>query len=274
MQVHTIFSVDGSLYQRWQADLLAHSHWKAHQPGSLTQLWSSWSQPPAFEGRTFQTIPYSPHPISGDSYPPYNKPMAILTWLQEASPAEEVVLLLDPDCIFIAPCDLPVKRGAPVAQPISYLDPAYNMELVKRHGCKLESVQGIGIPMLIHRDDLAVLAPLWVEMTEVIRDDPISRRLAGWTAEMWAYIFAAGQLGLRHQLRELARWQMEDQADLPIIHYCYSSANRAKGWQWNKRTYRPWERVPDSPCDTPLATVTLINMLNEWAMNQEYQILL
>lgn len=273
MQVHTVFSVDGSLYHRWQADLLAYSHWKAGQTGPLTQLWCAWGEPPIFDGQTFQTMPYSPHPVSGDSYLPYNKPMALLTWLEDAPPAEEAVLLLDPDCIFIAPCDLSAIRGEPVSQPIGYMDPASNAELVKRHGCKPTSVQGIGIPTLIHRDDLVALTPLWVEITEAIRTDPVSRQLAGWTAEMWAYIFAAARLGLRHQLRDLARWQREDQVDLPFIHYCYASSSADGRWEWNKRTYKPWQQVPDPPPGTPLATVTLIDMLNEWAKRQEHRIL-
>lgn len=273
MRLHTVFSIDGSLYHRWQADLLAYSHRQVCQPGALTRLWSARGQPTAFEGRTFQTMPYCPHPTTGDFYPPYNKPMALLAWLREASPSEEIVLLLDPDCIFITPCDLPVKCGEPVAQPISYLEPTDHVELVKRHGHKLESVQAIGIPTLIHRDDLAALVPLWVEKTEAIRSDPVSRQLAGWTAEMWAYVFAAAQLGLRHQPLDLARWQMEDQADLPFIHYCYSSSSIGEQWQWDKRMYRPWERVPDPPHDTPLATMTLITMLNECAMNRKNQVL-
>ena len=273
MRVHTVFSVDGSLYQRWQADLLAYSHRKAGQTGPLTRLWCAWGESPVFDGQTFQTMPYSPHPVSGDSYLPYNKPMALLTWLEDAPPAEEAVLLLDPDCIFIAPCDLSAIRGEPVSQPIGYMDPASNAELVKRHGCKPTSVQGIGIPTLIHRDDLVALTPLWVEITEAIRTDPVSRQLAGWTAEMWAYIFAAARLGLRHQLRDLARWQMEDQVDLPFIHYCYTSSSADGRWEWNKRTYKPWQQVPDPPPGTPLATVTLIDMLNEWAKRQEHRIL-
>ena len=50
LMVHTVFSVDGSLYHRWQADLLAYSHRKARQPGSLTRLWSASERPTPFAG--------------------------------------------------------------------------------------------------------------------------------------------------------------------------------------------------------------------------------
>src|SRR5438094_6672083 len=145
MEIHTVFSVDGSLYHQWQADLLAYSHRKVRQPGPLTRLWSAYAQPTAFAGQTFQTMPYCPHPISGDIYPPYNKPAALLAWLQENPPIEEAILLLDPDCIFITPCNLMVKRGEPLAQPVGYLNSVNNAELVKRHGCRPQLVQAMGI---------------------------------------------------------------------------------------------------------------------------------
>jgi len=46
--VHTVFSAEGHLYQRWQADLLAYSHEKVRQPGPLTRLLASDGQAPLF----------------------------------------------------------------------------------------------------------------------------------------------------------------------------------------------------------------------------------
>jgi hypothetical protein len=275
-KIHTVFSVDGSLYQRWQAELLAHSHLMVHQPGPLSRLFSADEQPAPFVGRTFQTSSYSPHPLSGDAYAPYNKPKALRDWLWEAPPEEEAVLILDPDCIFLKPFTGSVSRGRPVAQPISYLDPAHehNQELVRKHCRNPESVQGVGIPILIHRDDLTALAPLWLKKTEEIRGDPKSRETAGWVAEMWAYAFAAAELGLRYTTRELARVSTEDRADLPIVHYCYSSSDAEGHWTWDKRAYRPWEKVPDPPDEVPLASKALIGLLNEWVAMPEHQICL
>ncbi len=42
---------------------------------------------------------------------------------------------------------------------------------------------------------------------------------------MWAYAFAAAELGLRHTTRELARLQTGDRADLSTVHYCDSSSD-------------------------------------------------
>jgi hypothetical protein len=94
--LHTVFSAGASLYRRWQADLLAYSHRRVDQPGPLTKLLASSEQASHFSGRTFQLSPYSPHPLRGDDYAPYNKPAALNAWLREDPPSEEVVLLLDP----------------------------------------------------------------------------------------------------------------------------------------------------------------------------------
>ena len=272
--IHTVFSVDDSLYLRWQADLLAHTHKKAGQPGPITRLWSAYGRPFPFAGRTFRTGSYSRHPISGDYYPIYNKVMALKAWLQGSPPAEESVLLLDPDCVFLAPLTGSVERGHPVSQPVSYMDPAHNQELVEKHCLRPELVDAVGIPTLIHRDDLVILAPLWVKKLEEIRNDPRSRELAGWVSEMWAYTFSAAELGLRHALPELAHFQAENRADLPIVHYCYSSSDPEKRWVWDKRTYRPWERVPDPPSEIPQASKALIGLLNEYASMPKHEICL
>ena len=47
----------------------AYSHRKAGQPGPLTRLLSSDRPPTRFEGRTFHTKAYCPHPATGDYYP-------------------------------------------------------------------------------------------------------------------------------------------------------------------------------------------------------------
>ena len=275
MHVHTVFNTDESLYLRWQADLLAYSHRKVNQPGPLTWLYSGSSTPPPFDGQVFQTRPYSPHPRTGDIYPPYNRIGALTEWLELSPPAEETLLILDPDCIFITPFDEPAERGRPVAQPVFYLHPAEmnNSKLIKRQGYKPDSLDLVGIPLLIHRDDLRALLPAWMQKTEEIRNDPISRDVIDWIAEMWGYVFAAAELGLRHELRDLARWQTEDRTGVPFIHYCYGSESIEEPWSWNKRAYKPWETVPRPPRDVSDSSLAFISLLNEFAEKQEHKIL-
>jgi peptidyl serine alpha-galactosyltransferase len=267
MTVHTVFSTDGSLYQRWQADLLAYTHRKANQPGPLTWLYSASDPPPAFDGQVFQTRAFSPHPVTNDHYPPYNRIGALSEWLAQSPPEEETLLLLDPDCVFITACDETVDRGHPIAHPILSMD-VFNEshpELLKRYGYRADQLQGVGVPMLIHRDDLKALMPLYMEKTEVLRADPECREEIGWMSDMWGWAFAAADLGLRHERRELSRWQMDHVTDLPFIHYCYSSASAQTDWHWDKRRYEPWTPVPQPPPDVSRASVTLISVLNELA---------
>jgi hypothetical protein len=269
--VHSVFSVDGSHYLRWQAELLAYSHRSAGQPGPLTRLWSGDGRPTSFMGSTFRAAPYSPHPVSRDDYAPYNKPSALLAWLRNAPPVDDTVLLLDPDCAFVAPLAIDASRDEPLAQPLSYMQADALAAVAARHCRRRALVRGVGIPIVIHRDDLSALAAPWLEKTEAIRDDRRSRRLVGWVAEMWGYAFAAAELGLRHRLRALARFPTEDCADLPLIHYCYASATPDGRWSWDKRSYRPWQRVDDAPPSTPRAAAALVAIVNECAAERGHR---
>lgn len=66
------------------------------------------------------------------------------------------------------------------------------------------------MPVLIHRKDAERLAPLWLKWTELIRNDtedgdlkwdPEWKKVSfSWTAEMFGYVFAACELGLRHDM--------------------------------------------------------------------------
>jgi hypothetical protein len=68
-----------------------------------------------------------------DSYLPYNKPMSIIHWLQNAQPQADVIIIMDPDCLMFKPIDIVrwplsatirvwltplqvVEQGRPIAQ--------------------------------------------------------------------------------------------------------------------------------------------------------------
>jgi hypothetical protein len=82
-------------------------------------------------------------------------------------------------------------------------------------------------------------------------------------------MFAAAELDLVHDLRELCVWPTEDRADRPILHYCYDAEDRARQWRWGKREYQPWELVPPPPEETPRAAKVLVELLNEWAATRQ-----
>ena len=148
-----------------------------------------------------------------------------------------------------------------MAQSWHLMYPAHHPWFVEKHCQNPELVDDVGIPILTHKDDLVAPAPLWLKKTEEIRNDPVICNQVGWIAEMWAYALAAAELGLRHTTCELACVNKEDLADRPVVHYCYASSDATNDrWVWDKRIYRPWERVPDPPDGVPLATKALVSL--------------
>lgn len=213
---------------------------------------------------TFVSAARSPHPVTGDDYAPYNKPAALAAWTQDEGPREPTVLVLDPDCVFLDRLILDVEPGDPVAQPSGFMNAAEHASVLYRHFPHAEVLQPLSVPLVIHRDDLHELAPLWLARTEDLREDPLTRERLGWVSEMWGCSIAAAQLGLRFELRSFALLQGDDKVSLPLIHYAYESASPDGTWRWEKRAYRPWDRVPDPPPGTPAASVALIRLLNEF----------
>jgi hypothetical protein len=262
-QVHTVFSSEKKPYQNWQAQLLYYSYLRARQPGPLTRLVSGGDDGVPEAPNIFYAPAWNPHPVTGDDYAPYNKPASLATWLRQAPPEEEVILLVDPDFVFLAPLARYVERGHPVGQPKSYLVDSDGL-ITRRHCRRPDRVQPVGVPLLIHRDDLAALAPDWLVRTEAIRGDTQAREQAGWVAEMWAYSFVAAELGLDHEVVELAALNTEDRDDLPLVHYCYSTSDGRQKWTWDKRDYEPWEPVVH-PSTIPRASVRVFDLINEMA---------
>ncbi len=264
LQIRTVFSVDDSAYQAWQAEWLAWSFDRVRQPGYLTRLWSGVGEPTPSVPDTFQTRSFSPHPDTGDEFACYNKPLALNEWLKATPSRDETILLVDPDFVFLQPVSMFVRPGKPIAQRISYMNTKKFAQLLERHCQAPEEVQSLGFPVLIHRYDLERLVPLWVEKTEAIRNHPVDREDAGWLAEMWGYVTAAADLGLCHQLQHLAAFQMDICVEIPFIHYCYESQSSMADWRWDKRGYEPGELFPLPPCDVAQASKVLIEQLNMW----------
>ena len=51
------------------------------------------------------------HPVTKDNYAAYNKPEAVIDWLQHVTPEEEYILVLDSDMILRRP--FIVRMGGP-----------------------------------------------------------------------------------------------------------------------------------------------------------------
>lgn len=277
MSIRTVISVDDSVYLLWQAQLLEHSHTKVSQPGPLTRLVAT-NEPHnvrSIEGyETVATPLYCPHPETGDHYPPYNKPGSLNDWLSRTKIPDDTILLIDPDCVFIAPLTTEVEPGRPIGETISYMNPAGEdgALVIKRHCRKhKQRVQPIGIPVLIAPSDLRSLAPRWYEATCQIRDDTSACAAVGWTSEMWGYVIAAAELGLRHEMQSNSCVQFDAHTDRPILNYCYETENAAKTWRWSKREYQAWTPLAPAPDDVPAAGRYLHSLVDEVGRKFQYQ---
>lgn len=239
-----LVSAQCKAYQDWQS---VGVYWSAkkHWPGvGYTRLLSC-SPVKRVLYKYHETVPsylasdWSKHPDTGDDYPPYNRPISIKEYFERGMPQEEYMIIIDPDTIIRKPLnDIPVSRGKPVAQRYDYL---YNKNALSILGKKFlgtdKDLQPLGMPMIIHKEDLARLAPLWLEYTEKIRQDPECKELSEWVAEMHSYCLAAAHLKLKHTVRNnLADRTPYNRMDDPYVLH-YDLKHKCSNFEWDKRDY-------------------------------------
>jgi len=259
--MRVIFSCENTAYMRWQAELLHHSYARSGMRAQLTALVSDTGEPLAgFPCETFRVSNYRGR-LPNDTYEPLNKPGGILEWVASGGPAAETVLIVDPDSFFVQPVSDPgpLGRGEACADAHEYMRPdlPFNRFVLERHcphKCRA-FFQPVGIYILIRRDDLAALAPRWLEKAMSIRSDKTCREQlphSGWISEMLAYGIAAAECGIRHRMGRFAQSTGTGSLQCPIIHYCFPLNASGQIWQkkqhepvlWSKWDYRPWEHPP------------------------------
>jgi hypothetical protein len=241
-----VLSVDDSLYMHWQVDLLHYSLRRLGMSHRLVVVVSSKFGPAPkhpFSADVILRVPGSRDLIPDDDYSAYNKVIALKKYAEwpEASPE---VVIVDPDFVFTKA--FPFLRGqgdVPIGHQYWYLEGNEGKEanvrrtVLKRHCRVLSShVGAVGVPVFLKLNELRDIVKRWMEVLLAIREDPVSRELVGWVAEMWAYNIAAAEAGLAQQGEKLAAMIQEPLADKAMIHYC-DAVNNAK---MDKRAYRPW----------------------------------
>ncbi|GMF30134.1 unnamed protein product [Phytophthora fragariaefolia] len=127
-ELHFVFSTSCEPYQDWQSEALAQSFARIGQRGALTRIVSGCSDDAVKEllrrtqkssphlrihvTRDFRSLPIfkdvsndAEKASTPDDYTPYNKPFGLRDWLESANPPvrEELVVVLDPDFLFIRP---------------------------------------------------------------------------------------------------------------------------------------------------------------------------
>jgi len=211
----------------------------------------------------FPTFYAKRHPYSR-RYGPLNKADGIIKWYESVDrPKSEVIVLIDPDNWLtnsVADIAKKVKRGQGLAQAAWYSGSSQLKNLWKivcKERCN-EPVYATAVPYFIHRDDLAVVAPLWrmytlmlKERTEV--DQAFKQQYQGlqidWGAEMLGWNFACTHAGVHFTV--LPRVQVRDvdsplpknlEKEVKMIHMgrAWFPKNYAPAEQWRHTEGRNW----------------------------------
>ncbi len=241
MSLRLVVSIEAGTKTEWQAALLAYSRVRAGETAPLTVLCAGGEAKEPMPGAEI-VVTANYRGLDAGDYAPLNKPAGIRDWLLIAPPAEDQVLILDPDVVVLRP--LP-PGPAPGCRPRADYYPLDRVNLAEtwvraltRHPELLESV---GIPVWIDREQLRALAPRWLNQTLAVRRAGALH--SAWVAEMVGYSLAAADLGISHEA-------VTDSCGPAILHYY---TNHCGLW-WRKSRYVPWnEPAPLVTQDPTLA---------------------
>eukprot|EP00192_Tetraselmis_astigmatica_P004261 CAMPEP_0117679248 /NCGR_PEP_ID=MMETSP0804-20121206/17717_1 /TAXON_ID=1074897 /ORGANISM="Tetraselmis astigmatica, Strain CCMP880" /LENGTH=467 /DNA_ID=CAMNT_0005488665 /DNA_START=196 /DNA_END=1599 /DNA_ORIENTATION=+ len=227
---HAVFPVECKLNSLlWQTVGLWYSFRKSKMPGSFTRLLAckeekrqEFQDAGAMDICPTHVTPSYTEYKTRDSYGPYNMAGTILHWVTHVTPKEKYVLILDSDMVILRPLlpgDLGVLPGRAVAAQYGYLKGVSN-DLALRHIPEItprndslggprgrRSDQAGGVQAMAFTD-LQRVAPLWLEYTKRVREDPKAWEDTGdvyvrpggkpWISEMYGYSFGCAKADVWH----------------------------------------------------------------------------
>ena len=178
--VHVVFSAECNHALTWQSVGIFHSHKAVNQPGPITRLLACSDE----QLQTYRGMDIGPtfvhhnmrfgHPLIDEvGYPSYNKPASVMFWLDQVDVKEEFIALLDTDMQLREPLDpvaLGARRGVVVSAEYAYLVGTKGKFVRRFLEAEEEPLAAqCGGFHIFHREDLRVIAPLWVEFTKRVR---------------------------------------------------------------------------------------------------------
>jgi len=160
-------------------------------------------------------------------YSPINKADVIQKWMASADrPKEEIILVIDPDNWLVKDVSKwvnQVSRYNALGEAAYYHGSKTAQKLWKElclKNCNL-NLDLVGVPYVVHRDDLEVIAPLWKMYSLKIKEalehsnpdrEEFDKKYKGldvnWAAEMFGYNMAAAHAGVKHEV--IRRMQVRD----------------------------------------------------------------
>ena len=278
--IHVVISTECfKSYFVYQALAMKYTFDKVGQPGKITRVISC-NEDEAKEKLKDEDLAimdtlvvpnWKQHPITGDYYQPYNKPVSMMFWLAERLPTAEWTLILDPDMIFKQPFtlkDFEVPEGYALSSHYNYLA-GVNNALADRHipdvprkedhygGPSGRRADEAGAFYFVRTRDLAKIAPLWLSYTEAVREDPNAWNLTGdtkikqgqkaWISEMYGYVFAAAKVGIRHKVESAVQYYPGYPVkDIPVIVH-YGLRNEVGKYVFSKHEHFDFESLRCPP---------------------------
>jgi hypothetical protein len=232
--VRVLFLTDCTFYSDWQALGDVYSFKKSGQPGKVTRVMCCTPEEKAkyLKERkemldlmdTHIAPSFTVHPRTKDIYAAYNKPEAVIDYMDHVDPAEDWMLVLDSDMLIRKPFtyeQFKAKKGLGVGARYDYMI-GVNNELAVRHVPEVaprnDTLAGpigrrgdmVGGFFFLHKDDLKALSHGWLKYTEDVRFDPEAWHLSGdsysthagdkpWISEMYGYAFGASKANVWHK---------------------------------------------------------------------------
>jgi len=251
--IHTVVCTDVNRSVDWQCRLLEYTWKRAAQSGELLRLVTCAADVTLPSHTHARVCRVDPQPGQTMGYKAFERLFALQQWLERERP-RGTVLILDPDCVFRRAIDQPVEAGTPRAQ--HWVD----------YRCESELTQAATWPMLIDAGDLQALLPSWISFTAAVY-----RATHRWESDMYALVSAASVGGLRFSLDAVGAyvgWPDELVGQAPIVHYCQDVVDDEGRTIWAKRSYRPWDAVPNASRAKLAYCRDLLSLVNEHALLQ------
>jgi hypothetical protein len=276
METYTIYCISNSPYQEWQADLLDYTFAKVKQPGRLIRVCAEDVQFPGREqnesrvGETVFTPNYSkinwPYVrVAGRhikvfwsrrkiEWPVMNKPGSLKCLFENRDFGDDDKLIfLDPDMVFAKPWNPKVEQGKVHGQMwIGYGRRDCENASIHPELCPKTARDCVMYPYAIKASDMKRIVS---DIERLARAGYTkARRLklgdaAKWMADMPAFQTAMIGHGLIMDAVEniglCNNWDICDDEEAPILHYCQPMRGRDGKVFWDKREYKPWDIPPD-----------------------------
>jgi hypothetical protein len=281
MTANTLFfSTEPGVYHGWQSRLLVNSA-KKHLDDSQ---WSIVRAVAIFPDASVVNEPllktleasgcnihihsnYAAEITSADCYSPYNKILALKSFISENHlPNEHLLTIIDPDFLVVDRFEPQAQidslggdlGNAVYAEKWTGLEPSSEFGLVLGEFLGLDTehwraTPSVGVPVTLSIGHLKTIINDWLELTIAIRRGFNSGELVlpamdAWCAEMWGFMAAVAKNRLPITTLHSCRFAHNESLHAAaFVHYCHAVNDNQGQVIWDKRWYEPSAGVPFAP---------------------------